>query len=52
MILPVTPEQAWHALTHPSKLKACLTDEVESDGVNAYRDYEENRFTLGLGILL
>jgi hypothetical protein len=27
-------------------------DEVESDGVNAYRDYEESRFTLGLGILL
>ena len=29
-----------------------VRDEVESDGVNAYRDYEENRFSLGLGILL
>jgi hypothetical protein len=29
-----------------------MHDEVESDGVNAYRDYEESRFTLGLGIHL
>jgi hypothetical protein len=29
-----------------------VRDEVESDGLNAYRDYEENRFTLGLGIRL
>jgi hypothetical protein len=29
-----------------------LRDEVESDGLNAYRDYEEDRFTLGLGIRL
>jgi hypothetical protein len=29
-----------------------LRDEVESSGVNAYRDYEEDRFTLGLGIHL
>lgn len=29
-----------------------MRDEVESDGVNAYRDYEESRFTLGLGIRL
>jgi hypothetical protein len=27
-------------------------DNVESDGVNAYRDYEENRFTLGVSFRL
>jgi hypothetical protein len=27
-------------------------DEVESDGVNAYRDYEENRVTFGVGLRL
>ncbi len=27
-------------------------DDVESDGVNAYRDYEENRFTVGVSFRL
>jgi len=29
-----------------------MHDEVESEGVNRYRDYEENRFTLGVGLRL